>query len=82
MTTAIPTAHTNLASEAPIAGNPSGPERRALLDPGMDLTLRPMRYPHFYDRFRDAIKNTGPSRRSTCTQTSKTSLAYPRPSSI
>ena len=29
-----------------------------LLDPGLDLTLRPMRYPHFYDRFRDAIKNT------------------------
>ncbi len=29
-----------------------------LLDPGMDLTLRPMRYPDFYDRFRDAIKNT------------------------
>jgi ribonucleoside-diphosphate reductase beta chain len=24
----------------------------------MDLTLRPMRYPEFYDRFRDAIKNT------------------------
>ncbi len=24
----------------------------------MDLTLRPMRYPAFYDRFRDAIKNT------------------------
>jgi ribonucleoside-diphosphate reductase beta chain len=29
-----------------------------LLDPGMDLTLRPMRYPRFYDRFRDAIRNT------------------------
>ena len=29
-----------------------------LLDPGMSLTLRPMRYPLFYDRFRDAIKNT------------------------
>jgi ribonucleoside-diphosphate reductase beta chain len=29
-----------------------------LLDPGMDLTLRPMRYPAFYDRFRDAIRNT------------------------
>lgn len=29
-----------------------------LLDPGMDLTLRPMRYPSFYDRYRDAIKNT------------------------
>jgi ribonucleoside-diphosphate reductase beta chain len=31
---------------------------KALLDPGMDLTLRPMRYPLFYERFRDAIKNT------------------------
>jgi len=29
-----------------------------LLDPGLDLTLRPMRYQHFYDRFRDAIRNT------------------------
>ena len=29
-----------------------------LLDPGMSLTLRPMRYPQFYDRYRDAIKNT------------------------
>jgi ribonucleoside-diphosphate reductase beta chain len=29
-----------------------------LLDPGMELTLRPMRYPHFYDRFRAAIRNT------------------------
>ena len=33
-------------------------ERQLLLDPGMELTLRPMRYPLFYDRFRDAIKNT------------------------
>jgi ribonucleoside-diphosphate reductase beta chain len=31
---------------------------RMLLDPGLDLTLRPMRYPQFYDRFRDAIRNT------------------------
>ncbi len=29
-----------------------------LLDPGLDLTLRPMRYPQFYDMYRDAIKNT------------------------
>jgi len=29
-----------------------------LLDPGLDLTLRPMRYPLFFERFRDAIKNT------------------------
>lgn len=33
-------------------------EHSMLLDPGMDLTLRPMKYPHFFDRFRDAIKNT------------------------
>jgi ribonucleoside-diphosphate reductase beta chain len=32
--------------------------RQMLLDPGMDLTLRPMKYPHFFDRFKDAIKNT------------------------
>jgi ribonucleoside-diphosphate reductase beta chain len=29
-----------------------------LLDPGMSLTLRPMRYPEFFDRYKDAIKNT------------------------
>ncbi|WP_199037249.1 ribonucleotide-diphosphate reductase subunit beta [Glycomyces salinus] len=29
-----------------------------LLDPGMDLTLRPMKYPDFYDQYRAAIKNT------------------------
>ena len=32
--------------------------RGALLDPGLDLTLRPMRYPVFYDRYRAAIRNT------------------------
>ena len=29
-----------------------------LLDPGFDLTLRPMKYSVFYDMYRDAIKNT------------------------
>ena len=29
-----------------------------LLDPGFNLTLRPMRYPHFYEMYKDAIKNT------------------------
>ena len=29
-----------------------------LLEPGLDLTLRPMRYPGFYEMYRDAIKNT------------------------
>lgn len=31
---------------------------RLLLDPGHDLTLRPMRYPGFYERYKAAIKNT------------------------
>ena len=29
-----------------------------LLEPGMNLTLRPMRYPAFFDMYKDAIKNT------------------------
>src|SRR5205085_10567108 len=29
-----------------------------LLDPGFNLTLRPMRYPHFYEMYKNAIKNT------------------------
>jgi ribonucleoside-diphosphate reductase beta chain len=29
-----------------------------LLDPGFNLTLRPMQYPKFYDMYRAAIKNT------------------------
>src|SRR4026209_1187068 len=34
------------------------PVNRLLLDPGLDLTLRPLHYPQFFDRFKDAIKNT------------------------
>lgn len=29
-----------------------------ILDPGLNLTLRPMRYPKFYEMYRNAIKNT------------------------
>ena len=29
-----------------------------LLDPGMNLTLRPMAYPKFYEMYKDAIRNT------------------------
>ena len=29
-----------------------------ILDPGFDLTLRPMRYPQFFEMYQDAIKNT------------------------
>src|SRR6201986_4509224 len=47
---------TTTTSEA--GSGPARTRQQLLLDPGLDLTLRPMRYPHFYDRFRDAIKNT------------------------
>ena len=36
----------------------SAQPRQMLLDPGFELTLRPMRYPQFYDMYRNAIKNT------------------------
>jgi ribonucleoside-diphosphate reductase beta chain len=36
----------------------SSPLVPRLLDPGFDLTLRPMRYPQFYEMYRAAIKNT------------------------
>jgi len=29
-----------------------------ILDPGLNLTLRPMKYPDFYEMYRNAIKNT------------------------
>ncbi len=32
--------------------------QKNILDPGFDLTLRPMRYPTFYGMYQDAIKNT------------------------
>lgn len=32
--------------------------RGNILDPGFELTLRPMRYPEFYEMYRDAIRNT------------------------
>jgi len=36
----------------------SGASVHQLLNPGFDLTLRPMRYPRFYEMYRAAIKNT------------------------
>jgi ribonucleoside-diphosphate reductase beta chain len=33
-------------------------DRQRLLDPGFELTLRPMRYPQFYEMYRNAIRNT------------------------
>ncbi len=37
---------------------PTATKRKCILDPGLDLTLRPMRYPEFYERYRSAIRNT------------------------
>jgi ribonucleoside-diphosphate reductase beta chain len=47
-----------MTSTSETTAGPVRTRQQLLLDPGLDLTLRPMRYPHFYDRFRDAIKNT------------------------
>ena len=41
-----------------ISANSSVAVPEDILDPGLCLTLRPMRYPVFYDMFRDGIKNT------------------------
>ncbi|WP_428122770.1 ribonucleotide-diphosphate reductase subunit beta [Candidatus Poriferisodalis sp.] len=38
---------------------PAAPGRHGtILDPGFELTLRPMRYPVFFEMYRDAIRNT------------------------
>ncbi len=36
----------------------AGQARPNILDPGFNLTLRPMRYPRFFEMYKDAIKNT------------------------
>jgi len=36
----------------------AGEGASSLLNPGFDLTLRPMRYPRFYEMYRAAVKNT------------------------
>lgn len=45
-----------LATPITTANSVAAPE--SILDPGMCLTLRPMKYPVYYDMFRDGIKNT------------------------
>lgn len=49
---------TESASSVPGATSDTINVGRNILDPGFNLTLRPMRYPAFYDMYRDAIKNT------------------------
>jgi len=45
-------------SAATIAAEGGPSPGRQLLNPGFDLTLRPMRYPRFYEMYRAAIRNT------------------------
>ncbi len=45
------------AGSAAVSTGDAG-RRVHLLDPGLDLTLRPMRYPVFYEMYRNAIRNT------------------------
>jgi ribonucleoside-diphosphate reductase beta chain len=54
--TALPLATSHGAGE-PVAQPPAVKAAR-ILDPGLDLTLRPMRYPEFYERYRNAVRNT------------------------
>lgn len=46
-----------------------------LLDPGFHLTLRPMRYPQFYDMYTTPSATPGRWRRSTSPTTSSTCSA-------
>jgi ribonucleoside-diphosphate reductase beta chain len=46
-----PVVHNKVSHAAPKTG-------ARMLDPGMNLTLRPMQYPVFFEMYRNAIKNT------------------------
>ena len=54
--------HPNLPPQAGEGASHENPmsthNQQLLLSPGFELTLRPMRYPQFYDMYRDAIRNT------------------------
>lgn len=60
---AVPAPPTGVQPEPEAEPRPGQPAtdrvaRPNILDPGFDLTLRPMRYPQFFEMYRDAIKNT------------------------
>src|SRR5947208_1962161 len=50
--------HRGLKSTATITSPLMRPQSHMLLDPGFNLTLRPMKYPAFYEMYKNAIKNT------------------------
>lgn len=55
---ALDTAPAAVPTGAPTPGTDTARRAHHILDPGFELTLRPMRYPAFFDMYRDAIKNT------------------------
>ena len=56
---AVPTPPAGAEPDSDAEARPGHPSVRPnILDPGFDLTLRPMRYPQFFEMYRDAIKNT------------------------
>ena len=58
MSTTLDPVSTASAVAAPNTTASSVAVPESIMDPGMCLTLRPMKYPVFYDMFRDGIKNT------------------------
>ena len=56
---AVPTPPAGAQPDSDAGARPGQPSVQTnILDPGFDLTLRPMRYPQFFEMYRDAIKNT------------------------
>ncbi len=51
-------AHDEVPEVAPNSAPVGAARPSHILDPGFDLTLRPMRYPQFFEMYKDAIKNT------------------------
>ena len=45
-------------NENSVASSFTSQNKAGILSPGYELTLRPMKYPVFYDMYRDAVKNT------------------------
>ena len=47
-----------------------------LLDPGSCLSLRPLKYPVFYDMYRNAVRNTRPTTTMAVSATSRCASAF------
>ena len=54
----VPFEESPIAEDGTTSSVATDPRQTSILDPGFDLTLRPMRYPEFFEMYRDAIKYT------------------------